>query len=132
MGGQLDGGTKKLKVKLNKDERCTRDFAHNGDSKLWTEYCKLRNEVKQLVIEKKLDMWNNIVEKANQDFESNKKQFWSFVGRRTKCKNKTISSLKSDSGISVSSTKGKLQILQQHYQLLGTSVVDSAFDDNGS
>ena len=26
MGGQLDGGTKKLKVRLNKDERCTRDF----------------------------------------------------------------------------------------------------------
>ena len=74
-------------------------------------------------------MWNNIVEKANQDFEGNKKQFWSFVGRRTKCKNKTISSLKSEAGISVSSTKGKLQILQQHYQLLGTSVVDSAFDD---
>ena len=104
-------------------------FRHNGDSKLWTEYCKLRKEVKQLVIEKKLVMWNNIVEKANQDFEGNKKQFWSFVGRRTKCKNKTISSLKSESGISVSSTKGKLQILQQHYQLLGTSMVDSAFDD---
>ena len=34
-----------------------------------------------------------------------------------------------ESGISVSSTKGKLQILQQHYQLLGTSMVDSAFDD---
>ena len=104
-------------------------FQHNGDSKLWTEYCKLRKEVKQLVIEKKLDMWNNIVEKANQEFEGNKKQFWSFVCRRTKCKNKTISFLKSEAGISVSSTKGKLQILQQHYQLLGTSMVDSAFDD---
>ena len=74
-------------------------------------------------------MWNNIVEKAKQDFEGNKKQFWSLIGRRTKCKNKTISSLKSEAGISVPSTKGKLQILQQHYQLLGTSVVDSAFDD---
>ena len=38
-------------------------------------------------------------------------------------------SLKSESGMSVSSTKGKLQILQQHYQLLGTSMVDSAFDN---
>ena len=28
--------------------------------------------MKQLVIEKKLDMWNNIVEKANQDFEGNR------------------------------------------------------------
>ena len=81
--------------------------------------------MKQLVIEKKLDVWNNIVEKANQDFEGNKKQFLSFVGRRTKCKNKTISSLNSEVGISVSSTKGKFQILQQHYQLLGTIVVDS-------
>ena len=26
MGGLLDGETKKLKVRLNKDERCTRDF----------------------------------------------------------------------------------------------------------
>ena len=26
MGGQLNGGMKKLKVRLNKDERCTRDF----------------------------------------------------------------------------------------------------------
>ena len=42
---------------------------------------------------------------------------------------KKITSLKSEAGISVSSTKGKLQILQKHYQLLGTSVVDSAFDD---
>ena len=74
-------------------------------------------------------MWNNIVENANQDFEGNKKQFCSFVGRRTKCKNKTISSLKNEARISVSSTKGKLQNLQQHYQLLGTSAVDSAFDD---
>ena len=45
-----------------------------------------------------LIMWNNIVEKANQDFEGNKKQYWSFVGRRTKCKNKTISSLISETG----------------------------------
>ena len=97
MGGQLDGWTKKLKVyKIKQRRKVYKRFRHNGDSKLWTEYCKLHKEVKQLVIEKKLDMWNNIVENANQDFEGNKKQFWSFVGRRTKCKNKTISSLKSE------------------------------------
>ena len=73
-------------------------FRHNGDNKLWTEYCKLRKEVKQLVIEKKLDMLNDVVEKANQDFEGNKKQVWSFIGRRTKCKNKMIPSLKSEAG----------------------------------
>ena len=47
----------------------------------------------------------------------NKKQFWAFVGR-TKCKNKMISSMKGKAGITISSIKDKLQILQQHYQLL--------------
>ena len=37
--------------------------------------------------------------------------------------------MKNEAAMSVSSTKGKLQILQQHYQLLGASVVDNAFDD---
>ena len=37
--------------------------------------------------------------------------------------------MKSEAGISVSSIKGKLQILQQHYLHLRTSVVDYAFDD---
>ena len=37
--------------------------------------------------------------------------------------------MKSEGRIFVSSTKGKLQTLQQHYQLLETSVADSAFDD---
>ena len=105
---------KEIKGKIKQRREVYKRFLHNGDSKLWTEYCKLHKEVKQLVIEKKLDMWNNIVEKANQDFEGNTKQFWFFVGQRTKCKNKTISSLKSEAGISVSSTKGKLQILQNN------------------
>ena len=69
-----------LKGKIKQRREVYKRFRHNGDSKLWMEYCKLRKGVKQLVIEKKLDMWNNIVEKANQDFEGNKKQFWSFVG----------------------------------------------------
>ena len=71
----------------------------------------------QLLFEKKLDMWN-VGKKANKEIEGNKKQFWSFVGKRTICKNKMISSLKSEAEISVSSIKDKLQILQHHYQLL--------------
>ena len=34
------------------------------------------------------------------------------------------------SGVSVSSTKGKLKVLQSHYQRLGSCSVDDAFDDN--
>ena len=47
----------------------------------------LRREVKNLVVEKKLKVWNEVVEKANSDFEGNRKEFWAFVGRRTKAKN---------------------------------------------
>ena len=31
-----------------------------------------------------------MVEKANSDFEGNRKEFWAFVGRRTKAKKKGI------------------------------------------
>ena len=55
-----------------------------GQEDLWDEYNKLRREVKHLVMEKKLNVWNGVVEKANADFEANKEEFWSFVGRRTK------------------------------------------------
>ena len=30
----------------------------NGREDLWGEYCRLRKEVKQLVVEKKLNIWN--------------------------------------------------------------------------
>ena len=57
------------------------------------------------------------MEKANADFEANKKEFWS-EGQRV--------ALRNDSGISVTSTKG---VLQSHYQRLGSCSVD-AFDNN--
>ena len=47
---------------------------------MWDEYCRLRKEVKQLVIEKKLNIWNELVEKVNTDFDENRKEFWAFVG----------------------------------------------------
>ena len=42
--------------------------------------------MKDLVREKKLTVWNEIVEKVNVDFDGSRKEFWAFVGRRTKCK----------------------------------------------
>ena len=101
-----------------------------GQSELWEEYCKLRKEVKELVIEKKLSIWNEVLDKANSDYESNKKEFWAFVSRRTKGKKQAISALKNSAGVSVTSTKGKLQIFKEHYQCLGTSSVDEAFDED--
>ena len=95
---------------------------------MWDEYCRLRKEVKELVIEKKLNIWNELVEKVNTDFDENKKEFWAFVGRKSKGKKINIASLKCDTGLSLTSTRGKLEVLQRHYQLLSKMSVDSVFD----
>ena len=58
----------------------------SGQDNLWDEYCRLRGEVKDLVREKKLAVWNETVEKVNVDFDRTRKEFWDFVVRRTKCK----------------------------------------------
>ena len=43
-------------------------------------------EVKQLVIEKRLNIWNELIEKVNTDFDENTKEFLAFVRRKTKGK----------------------------------------------
>ena len=64
----------------------------------------------------------------NTDSDENRNVFWAFVGRKSKGKNKNIASLKSDTGLSLTSTRGKLEVLQRHYQLLSKMSVDSVFD----
>ena len=78
----------------------------SGRKELWDEYCRLRKKVNEAVREKKLSVWNEVVEKVNVDFEGSRKEFWAFVGKRTKGKYKNITSLKSKAGVSVSSTQG--------------------------
>ena len=82
--------------------------------------------MKELAREKKLTIWNEVVEEVNVDFDGSRKEFWAFVGRRTKGK-KNTTSLKSDTGVSVMSTRGKLEVLQRNYQHLGKI---SDFDAN--
>ena len=84
--------------------------------------------MKNLVREKKLAVWNEVVEKVNVDFDGSKKEFWAFVGRRTKGKKQNIASLRNEAGVSVTSTKGKLEAFQKHYEQLGRVSVDSDFD----
>ena len=57
-------------------------------------------EVKNLVIEKKLNNWNEVLEKANSDYDGNRKEFWAFVGRRTKGRKRAISALRNNAGVS--------------------------------
>ena len=40
---------------------------------VWDEYCRLRREVKELVREKKLTIWNEFVEKVDVDFDGSRK-----------------------------------------------------------
>ena len=91
-----------------------------GEDELWEEYVRLRKEVKQFVTEKKLQIWNEVVDKANSDYEGIKNKFWPFVGRRTKGKKKGIVALRNSAGVSVTSTKGKLEVLKMHYRHQGS------------
>ena len=116
-----------IKDKMNASREVYKKVV-NGLEDLWDEYCTLRNEIKQLVIEKKLNIWNELVEKVNIDFDENRKEFWAFVGRKPKGKKKNIASLRSDTGLSLTSTRGKLEVLQRHYQLFSKmSVPHSVF-----
>ena len=50
----------------------------NGQEDLCDEYCRLHKEVKHLFIDKKLKVWNEVVDKVNTDFEGNRKNILVF------------------------------------------------------
>ena len=52
-----------------------------------------------------------MVEKVSADFEGSRKEFWAFVGRRTNGKYKSIASLNSKAGVSVTSMQVKVEVL---------------------
>ena len=81
-----------------------------------------------MIVKKKIDIWNDVVEKVNTDYEGHRKEFWAFVGKRTKSKKRAIGSFRSDKGVSVTSTRGKLQVLQKHYKSLGRMSEDNDSD----
>ena len=80
-GGAARWWDEQIKDKINARRQIYKKV-FNGRKDLWGEYCRLRKEVKQLVIEKKLNIWNELVEKVNTDFDENRKEFWAFVGRK--------------------------------------------------
>ena len=55
------------------------------------------------------------MERANSNFEGNRKEFWAFVGIRTKGNRRGITALRNSAGVSVTSKKGKLEVLKRHY-----------------
>ena len=59
---------------------------------------------------------NELDEKESAGVDKIKKNLWTFVGSKTKGKNKNITSLTSDTGLSLTSKRGKLEMLQNYYQ----------------
>ena len=96
----------------------------SGREDKWGEYYK---KSKNWCVRRNLDSWNEVIDKADKE---NRKEFWAFVGRTSKGNRKGIVSLKSTSGSCVTSAKGKLEVLQEHYERLGTASVDDQFDDS--
>ena len=115
-----------IKEKIRLRRQVYKEISSGREDK-WGEYYKLHSEMKELVCKKKLYSWND---KANKDFYENRKEFWAFVGRTSKGSRKGIASLRSTSGSCVTSTKGKLEVLHEHYERLGTASVDDQFDDS--
>ena len=89
-----------VKDKINSRRKLYKSML-DGNVDAWEDYCKLRKEVKDLIRKKKINIWNDVVEKVNTDYEGCRK------GRRTKGK-KAIGSLRSDKGVSVTSIRDKL------------------------
>ena len=113
---QLDCG---IMNKINCRREVYKKFV-SGRKELWARLCK---EVKEAVREKKLSIWNEVVEKVNADFERSRNKFWAFVGKYM-----NITLLKSKAGVSVNSTQGKLEVLRRYYEALGKVSVDDNFE----
>ena len=74
--------------------------------------------MKNLVVQKKLEVWNKVVERANSDSESNRKELWGFIGRRTKGKRRGVTALRKSAGVSVTGTMGKLEVIISRWALV--------------
>ena len=80
----------------------------SGMEDKWGEYYKLCLEIKGLVHKKG---WNEVIEKVF--FYENSKEFWAFVGRISKGNH---CFLRSTSSSCITNTKGKLEVLHEHYE----------------
>ena len=67
-----------IKEKIRLRRQVYKEISSDREDK-WGEYYKLRSEIKELVCKKKLDSWNEVIEKANKDFYENRKEFWAFI-----------------------------------------------------
>ena len=92
----------------------------SGREDKWGEYYKLHSEIKELVRKKKLDIWKEVIEKANKGFMKTGKSFGHLLAGSSKGSRKGITSLRNRSGSCVTSTEGNLEVLREHDERLRT------------
>ena len=56
-----------VKDKINSRRKLYKSM-FDGNVDAWEDYCKLRKEVKDLIRKKKIDIWNDVVEKVNTKY----------------------------------------------------------------
>ena len=72
---QLGDGLSRLRTDITQDRKCI------GRLLMVERICgmsivyRIHKEVKQLVIERKLNIWNELVEKVDTDFDENSREF---------------------------------------------------------
>ena len=98
----------------------------------WEEYAEARHAVKKMVEKKKKGVWEDVVRKPNEDFDGGMKQMrlgiqGNIRNRAGKIDNE-IATPRAQNGNTVSSSKGKREVLVEHYRKLGTPKPNAKFD----
>ena len=77
---------------------------------------------------KKEGLWKDVIYKTNEHFDGGMKQMWAgikgIMGQQAGEKDTGIATLRAQNGKMVNSSKGKSEVLVQHYRKLGTPTVN--------
>ena len=83
------------------------------------------------MVEKK-GLWNDVTHRTNEDFDGGMKYMWlginGIMGQQAGEVDTEISTLRTQNGKMVSSSKGKREVLVEHYRKLGTPAANETFD----
>ena len=84
------------------------------------------------MVEKKKALWKNVIYKTNEDFDGGMKQMWvgikGILGQQAGEADTGMATLRAQCGKMVSSSKGKREVLEEHYRKLGTPTANETFD----
>jgi hypothetical protein len=107
-------------VKDKVKERCKsyRSAVKSNNEEDWKLYYKLRKEVRDLIKSKKRKLWDDLSCKVEEDFENNKKLFWSEVRNFYKPRHKKFDGVYNSNGKIVFDNSSVLQVWRDHFEKL--------------